>query len=159
RYLVRRGAAVGGCAAALTALAAGALSLHKRSARPDDGQTLAASAPAAVSIANERSSAPETESGSAPVPSGAAEGAGNALTSVKPSELPKGVAVKSRELAKPSTAPPKAGAAAKVTLIFRPFAYAQIDGGERRPLNPTHDFQLAPGEHRLVYGCQFCEEE
>src|SRR5215831_17474588 len=83
RYLVRRGAAVGGCAAALTALAAGALSLHKRSARPDDGQTLAASAPAAVSIANERSSAPETESGSAPVPSGAAEGAGNALTSVK----------------------------------------------------------------------------
>ncbi|HEX4804121.1 MAG TPA: serine/threonine-protein kinase, partial [Myxococcaceae bacterium] len=106
RYLVRRGAAVGGFAAALTALAAGALSLHKRSARPDDGQTLAASAPATVSIANERSSARETatgESRSAPVPSGAAEGHGHALTSVKPSELLKGVAVNSREPAKPST--------------------------------------------------------
>jgi len=163
RYLVRRGAAVGGFAAALTALAAGALSLHKRSVRSDEGQTLAASAPAADSIANEKSSAPPTASGesrSAPVPSGAAESAGHALTSVKPSDLlPKGVGGKSREPAKPSNASTKAGAAAKVTLLFRPYGFAQIDGGERRPENTQHDFRLAPGAHRLVYGCPFCEDE
>src|SRR5262249_52366341 len=79
-------------------------------------------------------------------------------TSVKPSELPKGVAAKSREPAKPPTASTK-GAAVKVTLLFRPYAYAQIDGGERRPETGQHDFQLAPGAHRLVYGCPFCEEE
>src|SRR5215831_11926552 len=162
RYLVRRVAAVGGCAAALTALAAGALSLHKRVARPDDGRSPAASAPAPASIANERPSFAPTatgESGSAAVPSGPAN-AGDALTStsVKPSELPKGVAAKSREPAKPPTASTK-GAAVKVTLLFRPYAYAQIDGGERRPETGQHDFQLAPGAHRLVYGCPFCEEE
>src|SRR5215472_10106035 len=163
RYLVRRGAALGGFAAALTALAAGALSLHKRSGRPDDGQT-SASARAAASIANERPSALPTATGEstrAPDPSGPANGAGDALTSTSmtPSELPKRVAVKSRELAKPLAPSTKAGAAAKVTLLFRPYAYAQIDGGERRSVDTQHEFQLAPGTHRLVYGCQFCEEE
>jgi len=78
---------------------------------------------------------------------------------VTPSELPKRVAVKSGETAKRLSAPPKAAPGAKVTLKFQPYAYAQIDGGERQPELPLHDFQLAPGAHRLVYGCQFCEEE
>jgi serine/threonine-protein kinase len=55
--------------------------------------------------------------------------------------------------------PARKPAAVAVTLLFRPYAYAQIDDGERRPETPRHEFQLAPGRHRLVYGCRFCEEE
>jgi serine/threonine-protein kinase len=47
----------------------------------------------------------------------------------------------------------------KLTLQFRPFAYAQIDDQARRDELPQHEFSLNPGEHTLVYGCQFCVEE
>lgn len=47
----------------------------------------------------------------------------------------------------------------KLTVQFRPFAYAQIDDQARRDELPQHEFSLSPGEHTLVYGCQFCVEE
>ena len=153
RHLMRRAAVAAGCVAGLSALAAAGLRWHNRSGQPMDTSVLAEARPSSEPT----SSRPPAAQPEAP-PEDPAKGM--TATILNPPIAPRRVSSKPPETAKPSgTAAKTAVATAKLTLLFRPFAYAQIDGGERQAENGQHEFQLAPGAHRLVYGCPFCEEQ
>jgi serine/threonine-protein kinase len=64
-----------------------------------------------------------------------------------------------RQVLAPAVKKAKPPPPVKLTVQFRPYAYAQIDDAPSKAEMTQHEFLLPPGTHHLVYGCHFCEEE
>jgi serine/threonine-protein kinase len=143
RNMLRRGLAVTGSSAAIIALCTGAFIWRERAVQ---SQVALASTPARP--------APVDATLAEPTPTEAL-----AVSSIEPLGGAARPTTGARVQSRTTPGSKKSAENAKLTLIFRPYGYAQIDGGERQPETPQHEFQLAPGPHRLVYGCRFCEEE
>ncbi len=150
RNVIRRGLAVGGSSAAIVALCTGAFIWRGRAVQSEVAvASTPAATPARPSPADSTlAEPPQTSPTKASAPSSIEREAGVARPITGP-----------RPQSRTASGSKKSPGSAKLTLIFRPYAYAQIDGGERQPEDNLHEFQLAPGPHRLVYGCRFCEEE
>jgi serine/threonine-protein kinase len=147
RSAARRGLVVLGLSAAAIALCTGALLWRDRGIQaraavrfPPAGE----SAPPASAHTEDPIAMAPTESPTAP--------AAPAAPGAQPS-------IATRDRVKTPHPAQKPATNFKLTLLFRPYAYVQIDGGQRRDEMTQHELQLAPGVHRLVYGCRFCEEE
>src|SRR5215813_4553032 len=156
RSATRRGIAVAASSTAIVALCGALLWRDRGHSRNLQDSPPPAAIPQTASVPAEPRPSPPVDS--------------SALTSGDPGltgKSPNGVAPPTTtpgersalERAKPVHPPKKAVDNVKLTLLFRPYGYAQIDGGKRQEQNRRHEFQLAPGTHHLVYGCSFCEEE
>jgi len=148
RNMIRRGLAVAGLSAAVIALCTGAFIWRERAVRSEVAFA-PASPPASPNAAESTPGEPTQTSPTKSLGLSSIEREGGVA---RPTTSPR---VQSRG----ASGPKKSAANAKLTLIFRPYAYVQIDEGDRQPETPQHEFQLVPGPHRLVYGCRFCEEE
>ena len=157
RSAARRGIAVAASSTAIVALCGALLWRDRGHSRDLQVSPPPAGTPPATSVPSEpRPSAPVDSSALTsgdPGLTGKSPNVGVAPATTTPGERSALERAKSVHLAK------KAVDNVKLTLLFRPYGYAQIDGGKRQEQTTRHEFQLAPGTHRLVYGCSFCEEE
>jgi len=143
-------ASASAAAAAALFLAGGYSAFHRFSRLPDyqpgGGRLTEVQLPASAYGAYGSSAAPT------PRPVAVTSALDNDPMSTQPLRRP----ARSASTAAPTSAKAKL---VKFTIHFRPYGYARVDGAPMGPELPQHELELTPGQHRLLYGCRFCEEK